>query len=186
MSWGAEGFDFGAVELPRPLPLEKSMPVGYGGGDFMEPDDGKLRPLKASARPPKESCWLAGGDDRPPKEDRWLCEGCTGGEAGEGFGAEAYSESIDCFRSGLEVLLEPSGLEPALDGLSVDCGLPKKSKPSNESPGRVGLATAGAAVVLFTGFDLETSVVLGLAGTTGVSSPNRSMLGAACRNGGGC
>ena len=65
------------------------MRVGCGGGDFTESDDGKLRPLNASVRPPNESCWLAGGDDRPPKEDCLLCESCAGGEVGVGFGAEA-------------------------------------------------------------------------------------------------
>ena len=83
------------------------------------------------------------------------------------------------------MLLELNGVEPALDGLSFDCALPKKSKPSKESPGLFGLVDAGAAVVLFTGLELGMSVVLGLTGATGVSSPNRSKLGAGCRDGGG-
>lgn len=149
-----------------------------GGGDFTGPDDGKVRLLKASVRPPKESCWFGGGDDKPPNEDCRLRMDCVG--VGAGFGVEAYSDRIDCFRSGLEVLVEFNGFEAALEGLSCPCGLPKKSKPSNESPVFVCLAGAGAAEVLLTGFELGMSVVLGLTGGTGVSSPNRSMLGAGC------
>lgn len=44
------------IEVPKPPPLEKLVCAGCGGGDFTDPDDGKLRPLKASLRPPKESC----------------------------------------------------------------------------------------------------------------------------------
>ena len=84
------------------------------------------------------------------------------------------------------MLPEPKGFEPALDGLSFDCELPKKSNPSSESPGLVDLAGAGAAKLLFTGLPLGMSVVLGLTGGTGVSSPKRSTLGACCRGGSGC
>jgi hypothetical protein len=100
--------------------------------------------------------------------------------AAAGFGAEAYSESIDCFRSGLELVVEFKGLDAPLDGLSFDCELPKKSRPSNESPGLVDLVAAGAAGVLVTDFELGISAVLGLMGGVGVSSPNRSRLGAGC------
>ena len=106
--------------------------------------------------------------------------------AAAGFGAEAYSESIDCFRSGLELVVEPNGLDAPLDGLSFDCELPKKSRPSNESPGLVGLVAAGAAGVLVIDFELGISAVLGLMGGVGTSSPNRSMLGAGCRVACGC
>jgi hypothetical protein len=103
--------------------------------------------------------------------------------AAAGFGAEAYSESIDCFRSGLELVVEFKGLEAPLDGLSFDCELPKKSRPSNESPGLVDLVAAG---VLVTDFELGISAVLGLMGGVGVSSPNRSTLGAGRRTACGC
>jgi hypothetical protein len=106
--------------------------------------------------------------------------------AAAGFGDEAYSESIDCFRSGLELVVKLNGLDAPLDGLSFDCELPKKSRPSNESPGLVGLVTTGAAGVLVTDFELGISAVLGLMGGVGVSSPNRSMLGAGCRVACGC
>jgi hypothetical protein len=106
--------------------------------------------------------------------------------AAAGFGAEAYSERIDCFRSGLDWVVELNGLDGPLDDLSFDCELPKKSRPSNESPGLVGLVAAGAAGVLVTGFELGISAVLGLTGGVGVSSPNRSTLGAGCRPACGC
>jgi hypothetical protein len=83
-------------------------------------------------------------------------------------------------------VVELNGFDPALDGLSLDWELPKKSNPSNESPCLVCLVEAGAAEALATGFELGMSVVLGLTGGTGGSSPNRSMLGAGCRGGGGC
>lgn len=60
--------DLAGIELPKPPLLEMLVCAGCGGGDFTDPDDGKLRPLNASVRPPKESCCFAGGDDKPPKE----------------------------------------------------------------------------------------------------------------------
>lgn len=77
-------------------------------------------------------------------------------------------------------MVELNGFDPALDGLSFDWELPKKSKPSSESPGLVCLVDAGAADAPVTGFELGMSVVLGLAGGTRVSSPNKSILGAGC------
>jgi hypothetical protein len=50
----------------------------------------------------------------------------------------------------------------------------------------VCLVEAGAADVPVTGFELGMSVVLGLTGGTRLSSPNKSILGAGCRGGGGC
>lgn len=108
---GAAGVDFWLEKLPR---FEKG--EGFGCccacGDVV---DGKPRPLKASVRPPNEDCrrWAwAGGDDISPNDGLRPC--C--GDWGCGLGAEAYSERIDCFRSGLEGPVELSGLEDALEG----------------------------------------------------------------------
>ena len=65
------------------------------------------------------------------------------------------------------------------------CGLPKKSRPSNESPGFVILPDAGAAEARAIGLELGISAVLGLMGGAGVSSPNKSTLGGGCLIGGG-
>ena len=91
------------------------------------------------------------------------------------MGADAYNERIDCLRSGLEGSDGPAGVEAELDGLPGVAigGPPKKSRPSNES---AALACLGGAV--FGGAGLAgTSVVLGLAGSSG-TSPNRSTGGA--------
>lgn len=56
VSWGAEGFDLDEIEPPRRPLLGKAVGAGCEGGGFTDPDDGKLSPLKASVRPPKESC----------------------------------------------------------------------------------------------------------------------------------
>ena len=53
--------------------------------------------------------------------------------------------------------------------------MPKKSSPSKDSPGLFCLGGGGTAV-LACGLD-GISVVLGLAGGSGVSSPKRSMAG---------
>jgi hypothetical protein len=108
-----------------------------------------------------------------PNDD---CRSCVGWGGACGFGADAYNDSIDCLRSGLEEV----GLEAALEGLPVveDGGPPKKSRPSKDSPCLAGLCgtTAGPALV---GFVSGMSAVFGLiGGTMGVSSPNRSMLAA--------
>ena len=80
------------------------------------------------------------------------------------LGAEAYSERIDCLRSGREGIAEPAGVDAELDGLPVGAadGPPKKSSPSRESEAFVGL---GAAVG-FCGGGLApgVSVVLGPGG----------------------
>ena len=83
-------------------------------------------------------------------------------------------------------MVELNGLDAPLDGLSFDCELPKKSRPSNESPGLVDLVATGAAGVLVIDFELGRSAVLGRMGGVGVSSPNRSTLGAGCRAAWGC
>lgn len=90
-------------------------------------------------------------------------------------------------RSGLELVEEPKGFDAALEGLPelFVCGLPKKSKPSNESPGFVVLPDAGATGALGTGLELGISAVFGLIGGAGVSSPNKSMVGTGCLVGGG-
>ena len=92
------------------------------------------------------------------------------------MGAEAYSERIDCLRSGLEGTAGPDGVEAELDGLTdvADGGPPKKSRPSNES---AALACFGGAEAFGGAVLLGTSVVLGLAGGSG-TSPNRSTGGA--------
>lgn len=94
---------------------------------------------------------------------------------------------MDCFRSGLEFVEGPNGLDAALDGRPgmLAGALPKKSRPSNESPGLLTLPGGGTAA-LFTDFELGISAVLGLIGGAGVSSPNRSRLGTARRGGCGC
>lgn len=144
----------------------------------------KLKPPKASFRSLKLDCWTGGdctgGDCIPPKELWRSCWGCDCG-----FGAEAYSDRIDCLRSGRDWLTDPPmALPEALEGLSVGPvrGAPKKSRPSNESPCfACGLDEGGA----FGGAAREAgSVVLGLAGGVG-TSPRMSMLGGGFRNGAG-
>lgn len=80
---------------------------------------------------------------------------------------------MDCLRSGLEGPAGTLGVEDELDGLGggMDCGPPKKSRPSNESAafcclGGAGLSGGGARAP-------GVSVVLGRAGGTG-TSPKRS------------
>ena len=91
-----------------------------------------------------------------------------------GFGAEAYKESIDCFKSGLEGSVEPAGVDAVLEDLAEVAagGPPKKSRPSSESEAFVGF---GAAAALGGGALVPgVSVVLGLAGGSG-TSPKRSI-----------
>ena len=56
------------IEVPKPPPLGKLVCAGCGGGDFTDPDDGKLRPPKASVRLLKESCCFGGEEDPFSKE----------------------------------------------------------------------------------------------------------------------
>lgn len=58
--------------------------------------------------------------------------------------------------------------------IGADGGPPNKSRPSSESPGRVGLGAADA--LIGGGLVPGVSVVLGLAGGTGATSPKRSTL----------
>ena len=96
------------------------------------------------------------------------------------MGADAYSDSIELFKSLLALDVEFVGLDAALDGRpDSDAGEPPKmSIPNKESVGREGFtagAVAGAAVLV-----LIMSAVLGLTGGVG-SSSKRSTAGAACR-----
>lgn len=87
---------------------------------------------------------------------------------------------MDCLRSGREEAAEAPGVDVALGGLSdvAEGGPPKKSKPSNESP---GFCCLGGAAVAFGrgGRVVGGSVVLGRAGGVG-TSPNRSTFGVGC------
>lgn len=86
---------------------------------------------------------------------------------------------MDCLRSGLEDAACP-GVVAALEGRPGACACelvgPKKSSPSNESPGLVCFGGAGP----FGGADLVAggSVVAGR-GAGAVSSPNRSTFSGA-------
>ncbi len=104
-------------------------------------------------------------------------------DCGFGGGAEAYSERIDCLRSGRDGPLDVPGVDVALDGLpeGAEAGPPKKSSPNNESAGCDCLG--GAVFFAGGGRPPATSVVLGLAGGAG-TSPNRSTFGAALGIGG--
>ena len=98
---------------------------------------------------------------------------CCGG-AGGGF---AYSDRIDCFKSGRDIPVELPGVEEVLAGrLEGGWGSPKKSSPSNESPGLFCFGGAGCWGGATRGVG---SVVLGRAGGA-ISSPNKSMEGC-CR-----
>jgi hypothetical protein len=101
------------------------------------------------------------------------------------LGAEAYSDRIDCLRSGLDGAAEaPAG--PVLEGRAGGAELPpKKSRPKSESPafvcfGGAGSAFGGGALVAAGGPVLDR-------GGAGVASPKRSITGAgfACGGGGG-
>lgn len=84
---------------------------------------------------------------------------------------------MDCLRSGLDGPVVPRGFEAVAEALP--CGaagvLPKKSKPSKESPGFVSLGGAADARGGIGGsFAAVESVVLGRGGGDSVSSLNRS------------
>lgn len=143
-----------------------------------------MRLLKASDKPPKASCCAGGeegggGEDMPPKDGCLLCgKACGRGcDCCCGFGADAYSDKIDCLRSGLEGVDETKGLDAALDGRPFEgWELPKKSNPSKESPGL--FCFGGCETDLTCGLE-GMSVVLGrTGGETGASSPKRSIAGA--------
>lgn len=84
---------------------------------------------------------------------------------------DAYSDRIDCFKSGLEGA-EAAG--PVLDGRAgcAEGPPPKKSSPSNESPALFCFGGAGSA---FGGARATGGPVLARGGVG--SSPKRSMAG---------
>ena len=79
----------------------------------------------------------------------------------------------------------PGVAGPVLDGLAggAECDPPRKSNPSKLSPGLV--CFGGAAGAFCADLCTAGSVVLGLAGATGSSSPNKSTFCAADLVGGG-
>jgi hypothetical protein len=118
----AVGGDFALEKLSRPENGE-----GFGAGAAL-----KDRLLNASFMPPKADCcgdacpW---GDASPPKESWRAC--CCGWAGAAGF--EAYSDRIDCLRSGLDAA---AAAGPVLDGRAggAEDDPPRKSNPNNESP----------------------------------------------------
>lgn len=135
---GAAGGDFLLVKLVR-FAKGDGCPAGLaGGGDVVE---GKLNPLNASVNPPmfddEDGCG-GGGEAISPKEVfRSCCEGPGG--------CFAYRDRIDCFKSGRDIPVALLGVEAVLAGrLAVGALVsPKKSSPSNESPGLFGFGAAG-------------------------------------------
>jgi hypothetical protein len=113
---GEKGFEAagGDMELPSESKADTDDCFGAEGVTV----EGKVRPLNASVRPPKASfCCLACGGaciaDKEPNEGFRSC--CAGACV---FGAEAYSDKMDCLRSGLDGPVE-EGLETALEGLFI-------------------------------------------------------------------
>lgn len=104
--------------------------------------DEKFRLLRLFVKPPNGSLDLVAGEVIPPKEG---CRSCVGCEAGCGFGALAYSDNIELFRSPRAFEVEV-GFAAALEGrpIPAGCAFPKKSRPRSDSCGFAGLA-AGAA-----------------------------------------
>jgi len=130
------GGDFVLEKLSRPENGE-----GLGAGAALNE-----RLLNASFIPPKDDCCgdvCACGDDIPPNESPRAC--CSGWAAAAGF--EAYSDKMDCLRSGLD---GAAAVGPVLDGRvgAADDPPPRKSSPSNESP---ALCCLGGAVSAFGG-----------------------------------
>lgn len=171
---GATGGDFELPKPPRPAKTSfESGDCSFGGGGEVW-FEGKVNPLKASVRPFTLD-WPA----VLPIEDVRSC--CVG--AGCGFGAVAYSERIDCFRSGRESPVCEVDVGAVLPGrlAGVDWLLPKKSKPSNESAGFVCFAAAAGCAELGGGGGRATAVgpvVLGRAGgLIASSSPKKSTDG---------
>lgn len=73
VTWGAEGVAFDGTELVR-LPKAENA-EGCAGGDVTVFVLGKLNPPKASASPPKESCFASGGEVIAPNEGSRVCCG---------------------------------------------------------------------------------------------------------------
>jgi hypothetical protein len=86
--------------LPNPPKLAKASFCGLLGGLLGVGEDPKLRLLKASLSPPTDpgAWWPKPGDCIPPKEGEETWEVCCCG--GCGRGAVAYSDRMDCFKSG--------------------------------------------------------------------------------------
>jgi hypothetical protein len=123
-------------------------------------------------------------DCNPPKES---CRPCTACWVGADFGAAfEYNDSIDCLRSGRDGAAEAPDVPVVLDGRAggADEAPPKKSKPSNESPGLVCFGGAASALG-GNARPIEGPVVLGLGGAGSGSSPKRSMFCCCCLTGGG-
>jgi len=86
VTWGADGVALAGMAVGKLKP-ENPDEGDCTGGDFaVEADDEKLRPPKASARPPNASFCCAGGEDIPPNDG---CRSCVGWAAGWGFGTLA-------------------------------------------------------------------------------------------------
>lgn len=196
--WTGGDLGFESKKLPPPpnmldeavdagdFALEKASRPANGEGLGAAAGAGlKLRLPNASFMPPNADCVgdvCDCGDARPPNDS---CRACCCCGCAAGFGVEAYSDRIDCLRSGLDGAAEaPAG--PVLEGLAGGAELPpRKSSPSSESPARVcfgGAASAfgGGALVAAGGPVFER-------GGAGVASPKRSMTGAGfvCGGGGG-
>jgi hypothetical protein len=156
---------------PNPVNPAKASACGFGGGGDAE-FVGNVRPLKASVKEPTFD-WLA-----LAIEDVRSCW------AGWGFGAVAYRDRMDCFKSGRDIPACEPAVGPVLPGrlVGVDCVLPKKSNPSNES---AGFACFGAAdcCALAGGGGRATAggpVVLGRAGGLIVLSSSKKLTDCCC------
>lgn len=172
LAGGAVKFDCVAEGL---LKLAKGSILGagrvcVGGGDVVE---AKVKLLNASLSPPVVDRCCEVGDCMPPKMSWPSCCGC-----GCVRGAEAYSDRIDCLRSGLEAVGAAPEVVVALEGLAegAEGGPPKKSKPRRESPCFCCFG-GPAASFMGGGRTLGVSAVLGRAGGIGMS-PNKSIFGA--------
>lgn len=167
-----EGGDFALEKASRP---EKG--DGLGAGAAL-----KDRLPKASFIPPNADCVGDVCDARPPNDSWRAC--CWGWGCAAGLGVEAYSDKMDCLRSGLDGAAEaPAG--PVLEGRAGGAELPpRKSRPNSESPAFV--CFGGAASALGGGARAAGGPVLDRGGA-GVASPKRSITGAgfACGGGGG-
>ena len=166
--WGAATEDLwlvGLVKLANGSDL-----AGWTGLDGREVVEDTPRPANASSKSLRFDFCCTGGDCIPPKDPWLLC--CT---VGCGFGAEAYKERIDCFKSGLDGTFEFAGLDDELDGRFTEAagGPPKKSSPNSESDALTGF---GGAACFGGGRAPGVSVVLGRAGGFG-TSPKRSTCG---------
>ena len=117
-------------KLPRSANAFCCVGCAWGAGDVVLV---KLRPAKSS-KPPKE--FDAAGLVMPVLTDprAWCWVGC-------GFGADAYSDKMDCFRSGLDWPGTPE-VGAALEerGGAAGASDAKKSSPSKESAGLCGFA----------------------------------------------